>query len=66
MLSNMIFTYHTGPPICYVPVAPLGSLRGPHPPPFIPYPMNPGAPVLPQDTLALRANVVRQIEYYFR
>ncbi|KAJ4842470.1 hypothetical protein Tsubulata_001824 [Turnera subulata] len=54
-----------GPPICYVPVAPPGSIRGPHPPRFSPYPLSPGAPVLPQDTVNLRTNIVKQIEYYF-
>lgn len=56
---------YTGP-VCYVPVAPPGSIRGPHPPRFIPYPINPGAAVVPPDTLALRANIVKQIDYYFR
>ncbi|CAK7331941.1 unnamed protein product [Dovyalis caffra] len=54
-----------GQPICYFPIAPPGSLRGPHPPRFVPYPVNPEAPVLPQEILALRAGIVRQIEYYF-
>jgi la-related protein 1 len=55
---------YTGP-VCYVPVVPPVSIRGPHPPRFI-YPSNPGAAVVPPDTLALRANIVKQIDYYFR
>ncbi|KAK9280617.1 hypothetical protein L1049_014312 [Liquidambar formosana] len=51
--------------IYYIPVAPPGSIRVPHPPPFIPPPLNPGAPMLPPETIALRANIVKQIEYYF-
>ncbi|GMY24183.1 la-related protein 1A [Fagus crenata] len=50
--------------ICYVPVAP-GSIRGPHPPRFIPYPFNPGPPVVSTETAALRTNIVKQIDYYF-
>ncbi|KAJ6904726.1 hypothetical protein NC652_022682 [Populus alba x Populus x berolinensis] len=53
------------PPMCYVSVAPPGSLRGPQPSCFVPYPINSGAPVLPQETLALRASIAGQIEYYF-
>ncbi|KDP46005.1 hypothetical protein JCGZ_14912 [Jatropha curcas] len=54
-----------GPPICYVPVAPPGSFRGGHPPRFMPYPTSPGAPMLPHEMLALRDNIIRQIDYYF-
>ncbi|XVF68612.1 hypothetical protein PTKIN_Ptkin11bG0015500 [Pterospermum kingtungense] len=52
-------------PVCYVPVAPPGSLRGPHPPRFVPYPINPGTAMLPPETVSLRTNIVKQIEYYF-
>ncbi|KAG5238109.1 hypothetical protein OIU77_028147 [Salix suchowensis] len=58
-------TFPGPPPMCYFSVAPPGSLRGSHPSCFVPYPINPGAPVLPQETLALRASIVGQIEYYF-
>lgn len=51
--------------VCYVPVAPPGSIRGPHPLRFIPYPVNPGPAVVPPDPQALRANIVKQIDYYF-
>ncbi|KAL5766291.1 hypothetical protein ACOSP7_016908 [Xanthoceras sorbifolium] len=54
-----------GPAFCYVPVAPPGSIRGPHPPRFVPYPINPAAPMLPPETVGLKANIVKQIEYYF-
>ncbi|WCJ27544.1 LA RNA-binding protein [Euphorbia peplus] len=54
-----------GPPICYVPLAPPGSFRGGHPPRFMPYPVSPGAPMPPQETLALRDGIARQIDYYF-
>ncbi|KAK9022305.1 hypothetical protein V6N11_002582 [Hibiscus sabdariffa] len=49
----------------YLPVAPPGSLRGPHPPLFVPYPMNPGTAMFPPEIVALRASIVKQIEYYF-
>uniref|UniRef100_A0A2P2J1L9 La-related protein 1A-like isoform X1 n=1 Tax=Rhizophora mucronata TaxID=61149 RepID=A0A2P2J1L9_RHIMU len=54
-----------GPPMCYLPAPPPGSFRGPHPPRFIPYPLNLGVPVHSPEMLALRANIVKQIEYYF-
>ncbi|KAJ6750493.1 hypothetical protein OIU85_001068 [Salix viminalis] len=53
------------PPICYIPVAPPGSLRGPHPPRFVQYPINPGTHMLPQEIQTLRASIMQQIEYYF-
>lgn len=62
----MICIYRTGAALCYVPVIPPGSIRGPHPQRFFPYPVNLGAPMLPPETLALKANIVKQIEYYFR
>ncbi|XVF20205.1 hypothetical protein REPUB_Repub11eG0177900 [Reevesia pubescens] len=51
--------------VCYVPIAPPGSIRGPHPPRFVPYPINPGTAMFPPETVTLRANIVKQIEYYF-
>lgn len=47
----------------YVHVAPPDSVRGP---PYIPHPPHSIYPVATPDALALRANVVKQIEYYFR
>ncbi|KAK7817698.1 la-related protein 1a [Quercus suber] len=42
----MVGSSFYGPaPIYYVPVAAPGSIRGPHPPRFMQYPINPGAPV---------------------
>lgn len=61
-----MYIYNTGAAVCYVPIAPPGSIRGPHPPRFFPYPMNPGAPMLSPEMLTLKANIVKQIEYYFR
>lgn len=54
-------------PICYLPVPPPGAIRGPHPPRFMPHPLNPGAPLLPSEThtFSLRDNIIKQIEYYF-
>ncbi|KAL8055646.1 hypothetical protein ABFX02_04G069000 [Erythranthe guttata] len=56
-----------GPPgaIYYFPAAPLGYPR-PYPPYLVPYPLSPGVPVPSSPIVALRANVVKQIEYYFR
>ncbi|XP_039026395.1 la-related protein 1A-like [Hibiscus syriacus] len=51
--------------VCYVPIAPPGSIRGPHPPRFVPYPINPETNVLPPEMVTLRVNIVKQIEYYF-
>ncbi|KAG4206902.1 hypothetical protein ERO13_A03G034600v2 [Gossypium hirsutum] len=51
--------------LCYVPIAPPGSIRGPHSPRFVPYPINPESTVLPPEMVTLRANIVKQIEYYF-
>ncbi|XWS53249.1 hypothetical protein CRYUN_Cryun11dG0141500 [Craigia yunnanensis] len=42
-----------------------GSIRGPHPPRFVPYPINPGTAMFPPEAVTLRANIVKQIEYYF-
>ncbi|TQE05628.1 hypothetical protein C1H46_008761 [Malus baccata] len=54
-------------PICYLPVPPLSAIRGPHPPSFVPHPLNPGAPLPPSKThtLSLRDNIIKQIECYF-
>ncbi|GLU11780.1 hypothetical protein SLE2022_285020 [Rubroshorea leprosula] len=52
-------------PIYYVPVATPGPMRAPYLPRFAPFPMNPEASMLPPETVALRANIVKQIEYYF-
>ncbi|XP_057953426.1 la-related protein 1A isoform X2 [Malania oleifera] len=56
-----------GPASVYYLPAPLppGSIRGPHPPRFIPQPLAPGPPMLQPETVALKANIVKQIEYYF-
>ncbi|XP_024968643.1 la-related protein 1A isoform X1 [Cynara cardunculus var. scolymus] len=56
-----------GPPgsIVYLPALPPFSVRGPHPPFIVPHPSSPGIPVLPSQTQALRANITKQIEYYF-
>ncbi|KAE8655459.1 Lupus la ribonucleoprotein, putative isoform 2 [Hibiscus syriacus] len=51
--------------VYYVPVAPPGSVRGSHPPRFVTYPLNPGTVMFPPETVILRANIVKQIEYYF-
>ncbi|KAE8688842.1 hypothetical protein F3Y22_tig00110954pilonHSYRG00112 [Hibiscus syriacus] len=51
--------------VCYVPIALPGSIRGPHPPRFVPYPINPETNILPPEMVTLRVNIVKQIEYYF-
>lgn len=62
----MIGPSYSGPaPMYYLPVPPPGSIRVPHPQRFIPHPVNPGAPMQPPEALALRINLVKQIEYYF-
>ncbi|KAJ0083480.1 hypothetical protein Patl1_30200 [Pistacia atlantica] len=61
----MVGPSFTGPAVCYVSVAPPGSVRGPHPPHFVRYPIPPGTPMLSPETLALRASIVKQIDYYF-
>lgn len=50
-----------GPPSMYYIPGPPDSIRGPR---FVPHPPHPGL-AIPPDVLALRANVVKQIEYYF-
>ncbi|KAL5537974.1 hypothetical protein UlMin_043679 [Ulmus minor] len=57
-----------GPPppsMCYAPVVGPGLIRGPHPTNFGPYPANQAALPVPAETLALMANIVKQVEYYF-
>ncbi|KAL3653288.1 hypothetical protein CASFOL_002969 [Castilleja foliolosa] len=56
-----------GPPgaIFYFPVAPPGSVRVPYPPVLVQYPLSPGVHMPPSPMLALRANIIKQIEYYF-
>ncbi|KAJ7960434.1 La-related protein like [Quillaja saponaria] len=51
--------------ICYVPMAPPGSVRGPYPRHFVPYPINPGLQGMPPEIVALRDSIVKQIDYYF-
>ncbi|KAG7035798.1 La-related protein 1A, partial [Cucurbita argyrosperma subsp. argyrosperma] len=50
-------------PMYYVPVPHPDAIG--RPPHFIPHPLNPRASMLPPEMLALRANIVKQIEYYF-
>ncbi|XP_038900553.1 la-related protein 1A [Benincasa hispida] len=50
-------------PMYYVPVPPPDAIG--RPPQFIPHSINPRASMLPPDLLALRANIIKQIEYYF-
>ncbi|KAF7815523.1 la-related protein 1A [Senna tora] len=49
----------------YGPMVPPGSIRGPHSRPFVPYPVTPGHQSMPPETVALRASIVKQIDYYF-
>lgn len=51
--------------IYYHPAAPPGSVRAPYPPFLVPYPLSPGIPMPPLPIVALRANILKQIEYYF-
>ncbi|KAL0435278.1 UNVERIFIED_CONTAM: La-related protein 1A [Sesamum radiatum] len=55
-----------GPPgtFYYFPAGPAGGVRMPYPPVLVPYTLGPGV-LMPHSTIALRANVVKQIEYYF-
>ncbi|KAK3015515.1 hypothetical protein RJ639_005763 [Escallonia herrerae] len=55
-----------GPPgsIYYLPAASPGSTRVPHPF-FAPPPISSGAPALSAETLTLRGNIAKQIDYYF-
>ncbi|KAJ0979096.1 hypothetical protein J5N97_014570 [Dioscorea zingiberensis] len=63
--------FMTGPPfpapaphMCYVSTAPLEMMRGPPPPRYVSHPP-PSHPILNPEELALRTNIVKQIEYYF-
>ncbi|KAJ4979342.1 hypothetical protein NE237_010122 [Protea cynaroides] len=53
-----------GAPMYYLPAAPAESIRGP-PPRFIAHPPHPGFPIPAPETVALRTNIAKQIEYYF-
>lgn len=55
-----------GPPgsMYYLPAPSPVSVRVPHPPFFVPHPAS-GASTISSETSALRANIARQIEYYF-
>ncbi|GAB4859275.1 hypothetical protein Ancab_010736 [Ancistrocladus abbreviatus] len=52
-------------PSYYLPAAPPGSVVPPFAPRFLPHPINPLLPMLSPETMALRDNIVKQIEYYF-
>ncbi|PSR86750.1 La-related protein like [Actinidia chinensis var. chinensis] len=56
-----------GPPgsIYYLPTTPPGAIRLPHPSNFAPHPLNVMPYMLSPEALALRANILKQIEYYF-
>ncbi|KAK8942779.1 hypothetical protein KSP39_PZI008882 [Platanthera zijinensis] len=68
--------YHGTPhPVCFFPAGPVDFSRAPHfvsllppPPPPLQLPPPPPPPIvtfLPPDELTLRANILKQIEYYF-
>ncbi|KAK7300310.1 hypothetical protein RJT34_11153 [Clitoria ternatea] len=62
----MIAPSFPGPaPVWCVPMPPPGSIRGPHPRHFVPYPVNPPPQPLPPETISLRTSIVKQIDYYF-
>ncbi|XP_019461891.1 PREDICTED: la-related protein 1A-like isoform X2 [Lupinus angustifolius] len=52
-------------PVWCGPMAHPGTIRGPHPRQFVPYPVNPAPQLLHPETLALRTSIVKQIDYYF-
>ncbi|KAL9244360.1 hypothetical protein vseg_018144 [Gypsophila vaccaria] len=54
-----------GAPMYYVAGPPPAAIRGPFPPRFVSHPANPMPNMLSPETQALRANIVKQIEYYF-
>ncbi|PSR90108.1 La-related protein like [Actinidia chinensis var. chinensis] len=56
-----------GPPgsIYYLPTTPPGAIRLPHPSNFAPHPSNVMSYTLSPEALALQANILKQIEYYF-
>ncbi|XP_020234034.1 la-related protein 1A [Cajanus cajan] len=62
----MVGPSYPGPaPVWCVPMPPPGSIRGPHPRHFVPYPVNPTPQPPPPETASLRASIVKQIDYYF-
>lgn len=52
-------------PVWCLPMPPPGSIRGPHPRHFVPYPVNPPPQPPPAETVSLRTSIVKQIDYYF-
>ncbi|KAL0370295.1 UNVERIFIED_CONTAM: La-related protein 1A, partial [Sesamum angustifolium] len=56
-----------GPPgaIYYYPPAPPAFVRVPYPPFLVPCPLGPGVPMPPSPAVALKATIMKQIEYYF-
>lgn len=66
-LPNKVI-YCVGPPgaIYYFGPPPLGSARVPCPPYMVPYHLSPGVPVPHSPVVERKANIVKQIEYYFR
>ncbi|PIN09426.1 hypothetical protein CDL12_17987 [Handroanthus impetiginosus] len=56
-----------GPPgaIHYYPPPPQGFVRVPYQQVLVPYSYSPGVPMSPSPVEAMKANVVKQIEYYF-
>lgn len=64
ILVDIVYIYNAGPaPVYYVPAPPPETIRGPR---FISHPPHLAYPIPPLDPLALRANLLKQIEYYFR
>ncbi|KAL8527335.1 hypothetical protein ACS0TY_005267 [Phlomoides rotata] len=51
--------------VYYFPAAPSGSGRVPYPPVLVPYPFSPGVPMPSSPIIAMKADIVKQIEYYF-
>ncbi|XP_015973451.1 la-related protein 1A isoform X3 [Arachis duranensis] len=47
------------------PMPPPLPIRGTPPRHFVPYPVSPSSQSLPPETVALRASIVKQIDYYF-
>ncbi|KAL0459085.1 UNVERIFIED_CONTAM: La-related protein 1A [Sesamum latifolium] len=56
--------YDRSPELSTIPAAPAGAVRMPYSPVLVPYTLGPGV-LMPQSTIALRANIVKQIDYYF-
>ncbi|CAI9785795.1 unnamed protein product [Fraxinus pennsylvanica] len=59
--------YFPGPPgaLYYFPAAPPGPVRVPYPPFVVQYPFNPGVLMPSSPMINLKADIVKQIEYYF-